>query len=81
MGTVTFEALPQPDENFPTVFVDPAKTFQTIVGIGGAFLNPGGRAAVVVLNLHDKPIDFQIWVQEKAAKSSLPAHSIATLVF
>jgi glucosylceramidase len=31
-----FETLPQPDEHDPTVMVDPAKTFQTIVGIGGA---------------------------------------------
>lgn len=45
-----------------------------------AFLNPDGRVAVVVLNLHDKPIDFQVWVGGSAAKSTLPAHSIATLV-
>ena len=30
------EPLAQPDETFPTVIVDPARTFQTIVGIGGA---------------------------------------------
>jgi len=27
---------PEPDENFPVVILDPAKTFQTIVGFGGA---------------------------------------------
>ncbi len=27
---------PEPDENFPVVILDPSKTFQTIVGIGGA---------------------------------------------
>lgn len=36
-GRITFEALPQPDENFPTIFVDPGKRFQTIEGFGGAF--------------------------------------------
>jgi glucosylceramidase len=32
-----FEALDQPDENYPTVMVDVDKTFQTIEGFGGAF--------------------------------------------
>lgn len=32
-----FEPLEQPDELFPTVFVDVDKTFQTIEGFGGAF--------------------------------------------
>lgn len=27
---------PEPDENFPVIILDPSKTFQTIVGIGGA---------------------------------------------
>ncbi len=34
--TLKLEPLAQPDEAFPTVMVDTAKTFQTIVGIGGA---------------------------------------------
>jgi glucosylceramidase len=33
---VVFEPMPQPDEDFPTVFVDPSKAFQSIEGIGGA---------------------------------------------
>ncbi len=33
---VAFEPLPQPDEAFPTVIVDPSKAFQTMEGIGGA---------------------------------------------
>jgi glucosylceramidase len=33
---VPFEPLPQPDEVFPTVMVDPQKVFQTIEGFGGA---------------------------------------------
>ena len=31
------EKLEQPDENFPTIFIDPGKTFQSIEGFGGAF--------------------------------------------
>ena len=45
-----------------------------------AFLNPDGRLAVVVLNLQDEPIDFQLWLEGRAARSTMPAHSIATLV-
>jgi len=36
-GRKAFEPLNQPDENYPTVMVDLAKTFQTIEGFGGAF--------------------------------------------
>lgn len=32
----SFVPLPQPEEDAPTVFVDPGKTFQPIVGFGGA---------------------------------------------
>jgi glucosylceramidase len=33
---VAWAPLAQPDEDFPTVMVDPSKTFQTIEGFGGA---------------------------------------------
>jgi glucosylceramidase len=36
-GFRAFEPLEQPDENYPTIFVDKDKTFQTIEGFGGAF--------------------------------------------
>lgn len=36
-GFRAFEPLEQPDENYPTVFVDDDVTFQTIEGFGGAF--------------------------------------------
>jgi len=32
-----FENLPQPNENDPTIMLDPTRRFQTIVGFGGAF--------------------------------------------
>jgi glucosylceramidase len=35
-GTLTFTDSPQPPETETLVFVDPAKTFQTMLGIGGA---------------------------------------------
>lgn len=35
-GELTFSDLPQPSEKEPAIFVDPAKTFQTVLGIGGA---------------------------------------------
>ncbi len=35
-GTLKFEAKPQPVETEVAVFVDPSKTFQTMLGIGGA---------------------------------------------
>ena len=36
-GPRALETLEQPDENYPTIMVDPGKTFQTIIGFGGAF--------------------------------------------
>ena len=36
-GRKAFEPLSQPDEHYPTIMVDPSKTFQTIEGFGGAF--------------------------------------------
>jgi glucosylceramidase len=36
-GFRAFEPLEQPDENFPTIMIDPDRTFQTIEGFGGAF--------------------------------------------
>jgi glucosylceramidase len=38
-GTLHFEAKAQPTESEFSVFVDPAKTFQTMVGIGGALID------------------------------------------
>ncbi len=46
-----------------------------------AFRNPNGQVAVIVMNARDRASDFQVWVAGKAAKSKLPAHSIATVVF
>jgi|WetSurMetagenome_2_1015567.scaffolds.fasta_scaffold33624_2 glucosylceramidase len=37
LGMRAFEPLDQPDENYPTIMIDPGKTFQTIDGFGGAF--------------------------------------------
>ena len=45
-----------------------------------AFRNPDGKLAVVVMNSGDKPQEFQLWIKGQAAKTSSPAHSIATYV-
>jgi glucosylceramidase len=36
IGQLHFDSLPQPEESQETIFVDSSKTFQNIVGIGGA---------------------------------------------
>src|SRR5678815_5508338 len=46
-----------------------------------AFLNPDGKAAVVVMNPSDKPASYWLWVSGDAAEVNSPAHSIQTLVF
>jgi glucosylceramidase len=45
-----------------------------------AYQNPDGKLAVVVMNQTDKNIDYFLWIKGKAAKTTSPAHSIATLV-
>jgi glucosylceramidase len=46
-----------------------------------AFLNPDGKVVVIVMNQSDKPTDYLLWINGKAASSKAPAHSIATLIF
>jgi glucosylceramidase len=45
-----------------------------------AYINPDGKIAVVVMNKTDENIDYYLWVKGEAAKTTSPAHSIATLV-
>jgi glucosylceramidase len=44
-----------------------------------AFVNPDGGKVTVVMNPTDKAMDYQVWTERHIARSSLPAHSIATL--
>ena len=46
-----------------------------------AFLNPDGKAAVVVMNPSDKPATYWLWITGDAAEVNSPPHSIQTLVF
>ncbi|HEY0763571.1 MAG TPA: glycoside hydrolase family 30 protein [Pyrinomonadaceae bacterium] len=46
-----------------------------------AFLNPDGKAAVVVMNPTDKQASYWLWVSGNAAEVHSPPHSIQTLVF
>ncbi len=45
-----------------------------------AFVNPDGKIAVVVMNKTDENITYYLWIKGQAAKTTSPAHSIATLV-
>ena len=46
-----------------------------------AFLNPDGKAAVVVMNPTDKAATYWLWITGNAAEVNSPPHSIQTLVF
>jgi glucosylceramidase len=46
-----------------------------------AFLNPDGKAAVVVMNPTDKAASYWLWVSGNAAEVNCLPHSIQTLVF
>jgi glucosylceramidase len=48
--------------------------------IATAFLNPDETIAVVVLNLTDKDMDFDLWLEGKAARTKSAGHSIITMV-
>ena len=45
-----------------------------------AFVNPDCKIAVVVMNKTDEDITYYLWIKGQAAKTTSPAHSIATLV-
>lgn len=45
-----------------------------------AFLNPDGKMVVVVLNLSDDKLPFNLWIAGKAAQTTSFAHSIMTVV-
>jgi glucosylceramidase len=45
-----------------------------------AFLNKDGKIAVIVLNSSDTNQPFYLWMNNKAAKTDSPPHSIMTLV-
>ncbi len=48
--------------------------------IATAFINPDGKAAVVVMNQTEKDVNFHTWIDNKIIKSTSPAHSIITMV-
>ena len=39
-----------------------------------------GKIAVIVMNLSDTNAPFSLWMNNRAAKSDSPAHSIMTLI-
>jgi glucosylceramidase len=45
-----------------------------------AFRNADGKIAVVVLNLSDDKIDYNLWIEGMAAKTTSLPHSISTVI-
>ena len=45
-----------------------------------AFLNKDGHLAVVVMNMGDDSVEYSLWIEGKASKSTSRPHSIATWV-
>jgi glucosylceramidase len=46
-----------------------------------AFKNPDGKTVVIVMNQSNKPTEYYLWVNGKAAKTMALPHSINTLVY
>jgi hypothetical protein len=68
---VGWTPLPQPDELFSTVIVDPSKTFQMMEGFGGALTDAAAET------FSTWALYFVRFVQEDEKEG--PAHSILTL--
>jgi glucosylceramidase len=49
--------------------------------IATAFINPDGNIASVTHNLSDNELMFQLWIEGKVLKSTLPARGTMTMVF
>jgi glucosylceramidase len=45
-----------------------------------AFMNPNGKIVVVVLNLSNDAVDYNLWINGNAAATTSLPHSIATMV-
>jgi glucosylceramidase len=48
--------------------------------IATAFVNPDGKIAVVIFNLGKTDMGFQLWIEGKALKNTIPALGTITLV-
>lgn len=46
-----------------------------------AFKNPDGKTVVIVMNQGNKPTEYYLWVNGKAAKAMALPHSINTLIY
>jgi glucosylceramidase len=49
--------------------------------IATAFVNPDGTIAAVTHNLSDNDVMFQLWIEGKVLKSTIPPRGIITMVF
>ncbi|MBN2272863.1 MAG: glycoside hydrolase family 30 protein [Bacteroidales bacterium] len=48
--------------------------------LASAFINPDNSVSVVVFNKTENPYDFNLWIDNKAAASRSPSHSIITFI-
>ncbi|MFI5344803.1 MAG: glycoside hydrolase family 30 beta sandwich domain-containing protein [Elusimicrobiota bacterium] len=70
-GTVTFSDFPQPLETQPFVQIDPAKTFQTMIGIGGALTDAAADAFAALPKAKQKEVITKFYDPERGIGYSL----------
>lgn len=68
---LVFEKFAQPDEHFPTVIVDPAKTFQTIEGFGGALTDAAAETIYKLSKKNQQKIFTAYFDKEKGIAYNL----------
>lgn len=77
-GTATFESAPQPLENEVSVFVNPNKSFQTFLGIGGAITDASAEVFAQLPEAKQEELLTAYYDKEKGIGYSLcrtPIHS------
>ena len=79
--TVQFVDFGQPKETQPCVFVDPAKTFQTFVGIGGAITDASAETFAKLSKEKQKEILQQYYDVDKGIGYSLARTNIHSCDF
>jgi glucosylceramidase len=79
--SLSFFVLTQPDEQFPTIILDKAKTFQTIVGIGGALTDASAETFYKMSEEKQDEILTALFDKEKGDGFSLCRTSIHSCDF
>ncbi len=79
--TVTFVDFGQPKETQPCVFIDPSKTFQTFVGIGGALTDASAETFAKLSKVKQQEILQQYYDVNKGIGYSLARTNIHSCDF